>query len=852
MSDQSSERFLYHKWKHVPSLLDGYLDVNTILKIRLLNKYYYDYRWKLYPEYCAKKTNYRTLDFSFLRGSDGNNILLQLREILKVLNDSVKLHGIVLNFSHCVLLRDVHINLMFSEPNLLAFSVNNQDSDQAFKLIGLNFDFCSGISDQSMSYICNKKLTYLRFLSCVCIRNENFEGNSFKKNFKFNNWPSINIINLCFSSVDFDTIVFFYDQQTQQGTDSTGSNEVENDNKVPEEFFCEFYGTVASRICFEQLGWQNLLNELDTTLINGDVSNLYKLVGKQLISNASYSSQTFENIIKKSIAKRFSSYLLNIPIKRRCEDSDSIDVWTLPIADVIRTENLNLLKNLVDFGACIDVTDLLCRSILYRAVSSNNVQIVKLLIDSGINLYPIDFTIDLPLNEAIKQQNFQIFNLLLESGYNVNFKAPSVQDFKTPLILATSLNLEREVHLLLDWGADLNYYPGSSKNSPLMLAYISNSYLLNVFLNSGNIKSIKLTSDLLTAAIARDDIETVKRLIIIFPVLAIKTHPVWGLPHVHASRTGKNRLLKYLISVLLTQVFSGTEVICRTKPFCSTHSLKNTNDTFLYEEIKPEFSNHSRNATERADEDEWLETYDRTSKCASKITTINLDLPNELSQSIQPVYKNGVNPDSTNNFYQFFFTKDSVKGNTALHHAVESGHVQTVKLLLRYSFATNLQNLEGDTPVHIACSENRFQILAYLLSCNENVFNIRNRDGYTPLMAAIKHKNNTCCEVLFQFYEFNYDKLSFMTDMIEKSDQPCSLDYAIACQRLDAINALLNLNEFSNFLTTNQVLLEECKKQGMFHQINSCSSGNVAGCSDSFGIPQNVALFKRLLRRRIR
>ena len=73
--------------------------------------------------------------------------------------------------------------------------------------------------------------------------------------------------------------------------------------------------------------------------------------------------------------------------------------------------------------------------------------------------------------------------------------------------------------------------------------------------------------------------------------------------------------------------------------------------------------------------------------------------------------------------------------DTFLHVASQSGHLQTVKLLLKHCSAT-CQNSNGDTPIHIACSKNRHLVVECLLDSTESADPIINKKGQNYLHAA--------------------------------------------------------------------------------------------------------------------
>ena len=76
---------------------------------------------------------------------------------------------------------------------------------------------------------------------------------------------------------------------------------------------------------------------------------------------------------------------------------------------------------------------------------------------------------------------------------------------------------------------------------------------------------------------------------------------------------------------------------------------------------------------------------------------------------------------------------------TPLHLAVEAGSLETVRLLLSPLLANTLEikDADGNTPLHIACSLNRLEILKFFLDQGADVTAVNN-DNMTCLDVAIE------------------------------------------------------------------------------------------------------------------
>jgi E3 ubiquitin-protein ligase mind-bomb len=89
------------------------------------------------------------------------------------------------------------------------------------------------------------------------------------------------------------------------------------------------------------------------------------------------------------------------------------------------------------------------------------------------------------------------------------------------------------------------------------------------------------------------------------------------------------------------------------------------------------------------------------------------------------------------------------KRQTALHIAVNKGHIEVVKVLIKLGALVSLQDADGDTPIHDAISKRNDRIIELLLSaqadlaiCNNNGFNsihhasLRGNTGSMKLLLA--------------------------------------------------------------------------------------------------------------------
>ncbi|CAI9744532.1 E3 ubiquitin-protein ligase MIB2-like [Octopus vulgaris] len=81
--------------------------------------------------------------------------------------------------------------------------------------------------------------------------------------------------------------------------------------------------------------------------------------------------------------------------------------------------------------------------------------------------------------------------------------------------------------------------------------------------------------------------------------------------------------------------------------------------------------------------------------------------------------------------------KDKKGENTPLHWACRSGQKQAVQQLLNSEPDVNLTNAEGNTPLHLAVLNQRYDVVAFLLSQTDVKVNTKNIKETTPLLNAV-------------------------------------------------------------------------------------------------------------------
>lgn len=138
----------------------------------------------------------------------------------------------------------------------------------------------------------------------------------------------------------------------------------------------------------------------------------------------------------------------------------------------------------------------------------------------------------------------------------------------------------------------------------------------------------------------------------------------------------------------------------------------------------------------------------------------------------------------------------NLRQETALYIAAFRGNFEIVKLLVgKYGANVNSEDIDGDTPLAVACYENKSQVISYLLQHGAQV-NKKGIRGDTPLHIAVANcDNNVVSELIL--YGANPDAIN--------NDNETPLHIVLKHNNLETLQSLLkvvrNLDECSYFGT---------------------------------------------------
>lgn len=137
-----------------------------------------------------------------------------------------------------------------------------------------------------------------------------------------------------------------------------------------------------------------------------------------------------------------------------------------PIYNAVLNQKIEMVEQLINLNADVNVKDASSVTPLHHAISSQNNDIIRMLIQKGA--YLEDKTIDglTPLHIAVIDGTDESVELLIDSGASVNVTSTHGE---TPLHFAAELNCARKVELFLQNGTDVNS-TDCNGTSPLHLA----------------------------------------------------------------------------------------------------------------------------------------------------------------------------------------------------------------------------------------------------------------------------------------------------------------------------------------------------------------------------------------------
>ncbi|HEX2977647.1 MAG TPA: ankyrin repeat domain-containing protein [Candidatus Babeliales bacterium] len=154
-------------------------------------------------------------------------------------------------------------------------------------------------------------------------------------------------------------------------------------------------------------------------------------------------------------------------------------------------------------------------------------------------------------------------------------------------------------------------------------------------------------------------------------------------------------------------------------------------------------------------------------KIWDQFSSLNHEISKAQEKNDQEIYKqlDDFYKVAKKSYIDFINTRDT-KMNTLLVAAVEKNLFKSASFLIRHGARVNIQNDEGNTPLHYARSAE----IAQMLLEHGAKTDTKNAEGLTPLLRAEKQSNNGVIEIIKKFAEEKLKKKR--TSRIKSENEP--------------------------------------------------------------------------------
>ncbi|KAL8429360.1 hypothetical protein Efla_001198 [Eimeria flavescens] len=327
----------------------------------------------------------------------------------------------------------------------------------------------------------------------------------------------------------------------------------EREEKHPVVASLEIVGSLASKCLLSKVGMETHYRSFCHAVklgLHDQISSLTKVVQKEFTELCASAPYRGSSLLALQ-SKRGSELLVNAPFVVETSEDGGVNVLTLPVSIAIQTQDQETLKVLIKRGAQIDVCDYLGKSPLLRACEASRLDLVEALLDLGVSPNPHDLRCaHFPLQTAIRRNDAEIVKRLLARGAAMDVKCPAVRTYKSALCVACEVNSPEIIRLILKAGGDPSTR-GHNSYTPTLMAYQLNPKWLPLFLEAGagaqKSKRWVLT-DVLSCAVAKNDVVSIGMLIDRYPDLMNRTHPLWSKPLLQAAKQGRVHVLELLLA----------------------------------------------------------------------------------------------------------------------------------------------------------------------------------------------------------------------------------------------------------------------------------------------------------------
>ena len=424
------------------------------------------------------------------------------------------------------------------------------------------------------------------------------------------------------------------------------------------------------------------------------------------------------------------------------------EFFTTPLHLTVESGHLHVVEYLISHGASLQAVDRDGLTSLHLAAESNQMEVLKCLLEHGANIHATSEH-GTPLHLAVQRGHVQVATELLDKGARADSLS---SQHLTPLHDAATHGQVNLIHLLLESGADIDSQD-TLGITPLIYAGMANQiHAVKALILGGADVSAQRDSGwtILSYAVLKGNIDLLK-LVLDEGARSQTLYDGWTSLHLAAE--------KGFVEILKLLLVHGFDVNARNETgLTPLHCVVNSET--------PEIA-------------ELLLTYGAIMTAdAEGCTPLHLTAKLGKIKHMMVMIQAGADIDAQSN-----------TGATPLHSAVRSHEdvhwqlrVDAVTLLLE-SGARVSTCYFGNTLLHVAASYGRTELIPLLLQ-KEQALNKPARDGFTPLLLALRHQQGKTARLLLSeganpnvpdergrsplYYAADYDDLHTIQLLIDK------------------------------------------------------------------------------------